>query len=98
MEGKLLIAQLAVLLQDAAAKYLLSCHALPAGVVTFGLDEVPIDKIQNTRSGIDDLRDLFELPGNRVARNGGKKVRLAVQFSAHVNSQFCLVFHDIKYL
>ena len=98
MEGQLLIAELAVLLQDAAAQHLFGGQSLPTGIVALGFDQVLIDKIQNTGIGIDDLGNLFELPGNRVARNGGKKVRLAVQFSAHLRSFIRYVLNDINLL
>jgi hypothetical protein len=60
-------------------------QTLPAGVVTLGFDQVLIDKIKNAGIGIYDLGNLLELPGdNRLAQNGGKEVRLAVQFSVHL--------------
>jgi len=86
VEGQLLIAELPVLLQDTAAQHLFSGQPFTTGVVALGSDQVLIDKIKNTGISIHDLGNLFELPGNRIARNGGKKVRLAVQFSAHLRS------------
>jgi hypothetical protein len=77
MEGQLLAAELAVLLQDAAAQDLFGGQPFTTGVVALGFDQVLIDKTKNTGIGIYDLRNLFELSGNRIARNGGKKIRLA---------------------
>jgi len=98
VEGQLFIAELAVLLQDAAAQHLLGGQTLSTHVMAFGPDQILIDQVQDTGVGIDDLGNLFELSGNRVAGNGGKKVCLAVQFSAHLWSFNRCVLNDINLL
>ena len=83
MEGKLLIRQFPVLLEDGASKHLLGGHPLPAGIGTTCRGEVLEHPVHDRGGGIEDVGDAFELFHDRASHDGGEEVHLGVEFVSH---------------
>jgi hypothetical protein len=83
MEGQLLIAQIAILLQYRTSKDLLGRHPLTARVRAFGPNHIPINKLIHSWIVIENPGDGLQFSGNLVARYGVENAQLRNPLFTH---------------
>lgn len=84
MEGKLLVGEIAVVLQNRAADHLLCAHAQAPGLGTLKPHEVPMGKLDDLRVFLQDPRDLQKLFSDLTFGDHMVKRQLIGPFPAHL--------------
>jgi hypothetical protein len=83
MKGQLLIAQVAILLEDGTPKDLFGCHPLTTRVRTLGPNHIPIYNLIYPWVVIENPRDHLQLPGHLVSGHGVKNAQLGNLLFTH---------------